>query len=146
MASGVKVQDECRDAFQTIKLKKNQRYIVFRISKGLDTIEIEKQAPPECTYDDLVEDFKKAEADKECRYAVFDAKYQKEGKGEHNKLCFIVWSPDTATVKQKMLYSSSKDALKKALGDGIAKEVQANDHSDLAWDNVLEQISRMDRH
>ena len=44
-----------------------------------------------------------------------------------------------------MVYASSKDALKRALGEGLGKEVQANDHGDLAWDSVLEQISRMDR-
>jgi len=54
-------------------------------------------------------------------------------------------SPDTATIKQKMLYSSSKDALKKAFGEGIAKEIQANDHGDLAWSNVLEICMRTDR-
>jgi cofilin len=44
-----------------------------------------------------------------------------------------------------MVYASSKDAFKRALGDGIGKVVQANDDGDLAWDNVLEQISRTDR-
>jgi len=41
-----------------------------------------------------------------------------------------------------MVYSSSKDALKKALGEGIAKEVQANEHSDLDWSNVMDAIMR----
>ena len=54
-------------------------------------------------------------------------------------------SPDGAKIKQKMVYSSSKDALKRALGEGIGKEVQANDHGDLDWNNVKEIISRMDR-
>ena len=54
-------------------------------------------------------------------------------------------SPDTATIKQKMLYSSSKDALKKAFGPGVAKEIQANDHGDLQWSSVLEICKRTDR-
>jgi len=44
-----------------------------------------------------------------------------------------------------MLYSASKDALKKAFGEGIAKEIQANDHGDLQWSNVLDICRRTDR-
>ena len=50
-------------------------------------------------------------------------------------------SPECATIKQKMVYTSSKDALKKSL-IGIGKEVQACDHGDLAWTNVLENLLR----
>ena len=41
-----------------------------------------------------------------------------------------------------MVYSSSKEALKRALGEGVAKEVQANEHSDLAWSNIMDVIMR----
>jgi len=51
-------------------------------------------------------------------------------------------SPEKAKIKQKMVYASSKDALKKALGEGVAKEVQANDNGDLAWSNILEILTK----
>ena len=54
-------------------------------------------------------------------------------------------SPETATIKQKMLYSSSMQALKVALGDGIAHVIQAHDYGDLEWANVIAEISRLDR-
>ena len=54
-------------------------------------------------------------------------------------------SPDNAAIKQKMLYSSSKDALRRAFGEGIAKEIQANDHGDLQWQNVLDICKKTDR-
>lgn len=54
-------------------------------------------------------------------------------------------SPEEASVKQKMVYSSSKDALRKALGDGLARDVQANDISDLDIANILDIIGRNDR-
>eukprot|EP00914_Ancora_sagittata_P010459 GHVO01020168.1.p2 GENE.GHVO01020168.1~~GHVO01020168.1.p2 ORF type:complete len:147 (+),score=32.19 GHVO01020168.1:94-534(+) len=146
MASGVSVKDECKDALMEIKLKKSMKYIIFRVSKDLKSIEVEKKGAPGADYDEFVADLKVAEGDGECRYGIFDAVYQKAGSVEHQKLFFILWSPENAKVKQKMLYASSKDALKRALGEGIGKEVQATDHSDLAWDNILEQISRLDRH
>ena len=46
--------------------------------------------------------------------------------------------PDTASVKDKMLYASSKDAVKKALGSGIT-EVQATDLSELSFDYFWEK-------
>lgn len=56
-------------------------------------------------------------------------------------ICFCLRSPDNATVKQKMLYTSSKDALKKSLR-GIGKEVQATDDSELAWSVIMEVLLR----
>jgi hypothetical protein len=80
----------------------------------------------------------------------------------------LVWansllrSPDTAKVKDKMLYASSKDALRKKLV-GIAtgktisscisfnttlipffylSEIQATDFSEVAYESVLEKVSR----
>lgn len=48
-------------------------------------------------------------------------------------------SPDSATIKQKMVYSSSKDYIKTALV-GCGKHVQANDHGDLQWTSILELL------
>jgi len=54
---------------------------------------------------------------------------------------FVFRSPENATIKQKMVYTSSKDALRKACV-GVAKEVQACDYGDLSWPNVLEVLLR----
>ncbi|ELT88131.1 hypothetical protein CAPTEDRAFT_93687, partial [Capitella teleta] len=78
-ASGVQVKDECKVAFKDIKLKKKNRYIIFRITSDLKCIEIEKMADEHATYEDFVEDLKVAQRAGECRYGLFDAKYQKAG-------------------------------------------------------------------
>jgi cofilin/tropomyosin-type actin-binding protein len=44
-------------------------------------------------------------------------------------------------VKAKMIYASSKDALKRAL-TGIATELQANDSDDIEYDTVLKTVSK----
>lgn len=51
----------------------------------------------------------------------------------------IAWSPDLANVKAKMVYASSKDALKKAL-NGVAHEIQANDGDDIEYESVLKVV------
>jgi len=46
------------------------------------------------------------------------------------------------TVPQpKMVYASSKDALKRAL-NGIATEFQANDEDDIEYQSVLNKVSK----
>lgn len=149
MASGVNVRDECKTAFTEMKMNKSYKYVLFSLTADLKDVQVLKTAETSKTYEDFVEDLKAAEENGECRFALFDAVYttKKEGVSaqEKNKIFFLFWSPDSAKIKQKMVYASSKDALKRSLGEGLGKEVQANDHGDLEWNTVLEQISRLDR-
>ena len=52
-----------------------------------------------------------------------------------HKLVFIAWSDDNAPVKPKMLYASSKDAIKKSL-NGVQEEYQATERGDLDEEEV----------
>jgi len=142
MSSGVAVNDQCKAIFQEIKLGKKYRYVVYCLTEDFKQIVVEKTADPEATYDDFVGELKAAEAKGECRFAVFDAAYTTDDGQPRNKIVFFMWSPEGSKIKQKMVYAASKDALKKSLGEGVAKEVQANDHGDLAWKNVLEILTK----
>jgi hypothetical protein len=44
-------------------------------------------------------------------------------------------------IQPKMVYASSKDALKRAL-NGIATEFQANDVDDIEYQSVLAKVSK----
>jgi len=145
MASGVQVNDECKTAFQEVKLGHKYRYIVFKLTDDLKTIVVEKKADPSESYDDFVSHMKAAESAQECRYAIFDFQYETVDGQPRNKICFFMWSPENSKIKQRMVYSASKDALKKALGEGIGKEIQANDHGDLQMSNVMEIIRKTER-
>ena len=49
----------------------------------------------------------------------------------------VIWrirSPDDAKIKQKMLFASSKDALRRSLV-GIASEIQGTDYSEVAYES-----------
>lgn len=51
------------------------------------------------------------------------------------KWLLIAWVPDMAQVRSKMLYSSSKDHVKKTLGlTSFSGDYYANDTTDLKWD------------
>lgn len=145
MASGVHVEDECKVAFQDVKLGHKYRYVVYSLTDDLKSIHVIKRAELDAEYKDFLEDMKEAETVGQCRYAIYDVEYQTKDGQPRNKLVFFMWSPEKALIKQRMVYASSKDALKKALGEGIGKEVQANDHGDLAWNSVMEIITRTER-
>jgi hypothetical protein len=49
---------------------------------------------------------------------------------------------DNAKVKEKMIYASSKDELKKRLV-GVATEVQANDKAGFDMKDVVERVSKV---
>lgn len=135
--------------FQDLKLRKKHRYVIYRLSDDNRAIVVEKVVEKDAKYDDFVAGL----PEDDCRYAVYDFEYQKSPEeGSRSKICFVVWyccacapcdltcrAPDTAKVKQKMLYASSKDALRKKLV-GIGTEVQATDASEVAFEAVLEKV------
>ncbi|MFE7592494.1 actin-binding ADF family protein [Kitasatospora sp. NPDC057512] len=136
MASGVGVNDVCLQEYQLLKLKKTYKYIVFNLNKDNTEIVVEKTSTSQ-DYDDFIADLPETE----CRWAVYDFEFEKEGAGKRNKLTFVSWAPETARIKQKMLFASSKDALRKALV-GIAVEIQATEYSEVAYESVLDKASR----
>jgi cofilin len=96
----------------------------------------------------------------ECRWAVYDLAFEKDG-GKRTKLAFVMWcvtqllciidlwplksaiffrslrwhrSPDDAKIKNKMLYASSKDALRRSL-DGIAVEIQGTSYDEVTYES-----------
>ncbi|GAA5985433.1 hypothetical protein JCM10908_006972 [Rhodotorula pacifica] len=135
MSSGVQVHSQCLDSFQELKLGKKTKYIVFKLSSDNTQIEVEKTSAS-ASYDDFLNDLPPNSP----RYAVYDFEYEKDG-GKRNKICFYAWSPDEAKIKEKMLYASSKDALRRSLV-GVANEIQGTDSSEVAYDEVLDKISR----
>ncbi|SCZ89922.1 BZ3500_MvSof-1268-A1-R1_Chr1-3g01664 [Microbotryum saponariae] len=135
-SSGVAVNAQCVETFTTLKLGKKLKYIVFKLADDNKEITVEKSSDS-ASYDDFVADLP---ADS-CRYAIYDFEYEKPGEGKRNKICFFAWSPDDAKVKNKMLYASSKDALRRALV-GIASEIQGTDYSEIAYTEVLDKVSR----
>ncbi|WFD22664.1 cofilin [Malassezia equina] len=136
MSSGVKVSQECLEQFQSLKLGKKTKYIIFTLSPDNTEIVVSKTSESQ-DYDEFLAEFPSAE----CRYAIYDFEYQKGDEGKRNKICFYTWSPDDSKVKQKMLYASSKEALRKALV-GIATEIQGTDFSEVSYETVLEKVSR----
>ncbi|RIB09757.1 cofilin [Gigaspora rosea] len=140
-SSGVSASDECMEVFQDLKLKKKYKYILYKINDSKDRTEIVlDRAEEKASY----EEFKNVlvgELNVDPRYAVFDFDYEKPGEGQRNKLVFFSWVPDNARVHTKMLYASSKDAIRKKLV-GVGIEVQGTDPEEVDYSAVLEKVLR----
>lgn len=130
-------------------MKKDLRYSIFKI-ENKKVIEVEKRSTVlggkeeeeenPGKREDTLDDFVKALPDDEPRFALMDYHFDSEDGRPQEKMTFVFWSPDEgAKVKDKMLYASSKDAIKKKF-TGISKEVQATSVEDL---DVVEVNKKM---
>lgn len=77
---------ECLSAFQELKLGKKTKYIVYTVSKDNTEIIVEKSSTSS-SYDEFISDLPEFE----CRWAVYDFEFEKEGAGKRNKICFYSW-------------------------------------------------------
>lgn len=94
----------------------------------------------EADYEAFLVDLKQkdGEAD-DCRYAIYDYEYVINSQGTEpsyrSRLFLVLWCPDSAKIKKKMVYSASFDSLKKAFA-GIQKVIQANGEDEIAQSQV----------
>ena len=129
----VTVADESLTAFNDLKLGRKYKFVIFTLNEI-----VVEQTSTEQEYDAFLEKL----PENECRYAVYDFEYDiGGGEGKRSKIVFFTWSPDTAPVRAKMVYASSKDSLRRAL-NGVAADVQGTDFSEVAYDAVHEKVSR----
>jgi len=146
--SGASVSPECISKFNELKLNKKIKYIIYKLDDQYKEIVID-EASEDGNWDNFREKLinatsknKMGKVGKGPRYAVYDFNYDlASGEGSRSKITFIAWSPDDAGIQPKMVYASSKDALKRAL-NGIATEFQANDEDDIEYASVLSKVSK----
>ncbi|KZT56333.1 actin depolymerizing protein [Calocera cornea HHB12733] len=129
-SSGIGVSDECVAKFEELRLGKVLKYIILEVAPNLQEIIVGKTSQ-DADYDKFLEDL----PENECKWAIYDFAFEVDGGGKRNKIVLISWVPDDAKVKQKMIYASSKEALKRKLQSGaIAAEVQGTDYSEVAYE------------
>jgi len=146
--SGVTIAPECISVFNELKLSKKIKYIIYKLSDDYKEVVVEETSenPDWDTFREKLinaqSKSKTGKVGKGPRYAVYDFHYDLAGgEGQRNKITFIAWSPDDAGIQPKMIYASSKDALKRAL-NGIATEFQANDEDDIEYQSILAKVSK----
>lgn len=120
-----------------MKLGKKSKFIIFALNDKKTEIIVEETST-EQSYDAFLEKL----PENDCKYAVYDFEYEiGGGEGKRSKIVFYTWSPDTAPIRSKMVYASSKDALRRAL-NGVSTDIQGTDFSEVAYESVLERVSK----
>jgi len=137
MSSGVSVEDAVVTKYQELKLGHAYRYCFFKLNDNNSAVVVDKQAPTSATYDDFVKEL----PPNACRYAIYDFEYDSDDGRKSDKIIFVLWAPDSAKIKEKMLYTSSKDAVRKKLV-GVGTEIQATDLGEIDREVVLEKVKR----
>jgi len=135
-SSGVTVQDAVVQEFNNIKIGHKYQYYQMKLTDDWKEIEVEKTV---ATGAQTWEQFVQQLPPEDCRSIVYDYLFDTGKAGHREQLIFILWCPETAKVKTKMLYAASKDALKKKLV-GINHEFQATEFSELNQKDVTEKI------
>ncbi|XP_051504669.1 non-muscle cofilin 1-like [Myxocyprinus asiaticus] len=148
MTSGVAISDEVVNLYNSIKVrhqgaeeKERFKLLIMRISDDQKGIIVDHE---NCLRNKDVEN----EADifqtiinklppKECRYALYDCTYV--GNSLMEDLVFIMWAPEDASMRSKMVYSSSKAALKSKM-PGLKFEWQVNDCADKQVSCLVEKL------
>ncbi|KAG7627492.1 Actin-depolymerizing factor homology domain [Arabidopsis thaliana x Arabidopsis arenosa] len=131
------LHDDCKLTFLELKERRTFRSIVYKIEDNMQVI-VEKHHYKKMhgEREQSYEEFANSLPADECRYAILDIEFV---PGER-KICFIAWSPSSAKMRKKMIYSSTKDRFKREL-DGIQVEFHATDLTDISLDAIRRRIN-----
>ncbi|CAH8641340.1 unnamed protein product [Heterobilharzia americana] len=131
MSSGIKPTVECENLYKSLKMGNTYRYILYVISDQQEIV-VEKTAKRDATFQEFREDILRLEG-KGC-YAVIDQEC--EGTKGSN-LIFLSCLP----VRRRMLYSSSKEALKKRL-EGLKADVHVSDVAVVTEELLVNEVKK----
>ncbi|XP_034464685.1 non-muscle cofilin 1-like [Hippoglossus hippoglossus] len=135
MASGVKCSDEVMVLYNEMRLVKNDsnqqeriRLVVFEVKGSFiepTTVLRQKDLNDE---ENVYKVFLAQMPKDKCRYLLYDCHYTTQDSPKE-ELVLVMWTPDTSTCKDKMIYASSKQYIKHAIG-GAKHTMEFNDNSD----------------
>jgi len=126
--------------------KKKLRYAVFKIADSLKEIVVDddRMGTSENTDAEEPAHFQSVVSglpSDDGRYIIYDYPYT-GSFGPSSKIVLVLWVPEGITIKKKMLYASSKDALKKSFPDTSA-EFQADCPDDLSHKDIETKLRKV---
>uniref|UniRef100_A0A0D9W0S7 ADF-H domain-containing protein n=1 Tax=Leersia perrieri TaxID=77586 RepID=A0A0D9W0S7_9ORYZ len=134
-SSGVAVHDDCKLKFNELQSKRMHRFITFAMDNKGKEIIVDKIGDRTTSY----EDFTSSLPEGDCRFAIYDFDFVTAEDVPKSRIFYILWSPDNAKVRSKMLYASSNEKFKKEL-NGIQLELQATDASEISLDALKDRV------
>ena len=101
--TGVKVDPQCVERFNDLKMGNACKYIVYAFNKDRSKIIVERTGKDETL---PYTDFIKTLPENECRYAVFNFEFQHSYVGTDiiafaDRILLLLWCPSTANIREK---------------------------------------------
>ncbi|MFD6183570.1 hypothetical protein [Streptomyces goshikiensis] len=116
------LDSQAKAAAEGLRYKMDQRYLVLEIS-GNSAV-VNQQGPAGSGHSDFIA----ALPEDACRYALYT--------DTSGKAVLITWTPEGASVKQKMLYDSQKNAVHGELGYDTFPHIEASEYNDISEDVI----------
>jgi cofilin len=140
MASGIAVGDECVKAFNGLS-KRSYSTIVFKINADMTAVVVDKTFPPsKGNFEAEWKDFIKTLPESDCRYIITDFSWHETATVSKSKICMVLWSPDYAPIRSKMIYASSQEAVTKLAP--VQRSIQATEVDELAYKVVKDTVAK----
>ncbi|OJJ50802.1 hypothetical protein ASPZODRAFT_126748 [Penicilliopsis zonata CBS 506.65] len=141
--SGVSINDECVTSYKEFSLSRGKtKYMIFKLSDDKSEIVIDESGGEKDyeVFRNKLCDAKDSKGRPAPRYAVYDVEYELGGgEGKRNKIIFISWVPEESDRMLRMIYASTREGLKTALGP--AASIHADEKGDIEWNTVLYEAS-----
>ena len=139
--SGIEIDDSCIGAFNNLKMGKTTRYASFKMSSDLKKVLLEKEVGKSGNAEAQYKEFVSQLPANDARYFIYDFEFINGDGDVRNKVALILWVPDSTTTKTKMLYTTTKDDLKRKL-HGLQVEMGATDYDEIAYESVLSRCQK----
>lgn len=119
--------EDAVNLYYYLKAKSVYRWALWKINAAGNQVVIAEVGDKDSEYSDFLERLPATD----CRYGVIDMRFVNSEGCVFNKILFVNWAPDTAKIKAKMMYASTKDFFKGYL-DGLSIELQGSDLDDVS--------------
>ncbi|KAI7842449.1 hypothetical protein COHA_004088 [Chlorella ohadii] len=138
--SGIAVTEDAVNLFYLMRLKATYKWALWQVDDSGQSVVIAAVGDKQSGW----ADFLAALPDADCRYGVFDFDFTTADGQKLHKMIFLNWAPDSARVKSKMMYASTKDFFKSHL-DGLSLEFQASDLDEISEQEVGDAVRALKR-
>ncbi|XP_071996770.1 destrin [Engystomops pustulosus] len=141
MASGVQVDNSVTVLFEEMRLKKSgKKAAFFGFSPDEKFIVVQEgKEILSCERSNFFQRLKALLPENNCCYILMDLEYV-TGESKKQDLVFVMWCPEEAPIKKKLLYASSKSYMKQAL-PGVTKHWEMHNKEDFIVEQIAKKLS-----
>ncbi|KAL8614019.1 hypothetical protein ACOMHN_023254 [Nucella lapillus] len=125
----------------TTKDHPKRAFVVMKLSDDLKEIVVESCSEEECGSPRGFDELMATMPPEDGRYLVYDYPYTSKAGAQTSKLIMIMWCPSCMAIKKKMLYASSKSAVKSKLNSEVV-EIQFDCMEDVCHDDILQKLKK----